>query len=356
MHIAIGYKWSVSTAGYHLERALSSLGHVVTYIGLPAAGRPGYDSTVPVTDIISALPQLPDIYLWVDPAGRYFPPGIEDLSIPTACYLIDVHLGTWRRQVARFFDGVFIAQKDHLNAFQQAVGHDQVYWMPLAAAPDVHRRHDLPKIFDVGFVGNISRAHQKTARSRRLKLIAERFRGNDYHRSYTPEELGRVYSQSRIVFNTSIADDVTMRVFEGTACHAMVVTDSTANGLEELFEVGREIITYKDDNDLLERIAYYLSNEEERARIAQAGWLRTMSEHTYGHRAIKILDTVCGAQFERRAPMRTASARLREISSRDVYIHLHMLDAVFDAQRAACASPLTRLWRGLPCIIRRSLI
>jgi len=121
MHIALGYCWFPTAAGYHIERALLSLGHQVTYVGLPAAGRPGYDNSVPVTQVIAALPEKPDFFLWIDPAGRYFPPGIEDLPIPTACYLIDVHLGAWRYQAARFFDAVFIAQKDYLERFRRAV-------------------------------------------------------------------------------------------------------------------------------------------------------------------------------------------------------------------------------------------
>lgn len=355
MHIAIGYRWFPTAAGYHLERALLSLGHQVTYVGLPARGRPGYDQSVPVTEIIAALPQRPDLYLWVDPAGRYLPPAIEDLPIPTACYLIDVHLGTWRDQAARFFDAVFIAQKDYLERFRRAVGHDQVYWLPLAAAPDVHRDHCLPRIYDVGFVGNIALAHRGTARARRLKMIAERFRTNDFYRVYMPEEVGRIYSQSRIVFNCSIAGDVTMRLFEGTACGALVLTDAIANGLEELFEPGREIVVYRDDRDLLEKIAYYLANDEEREAIARAGQQRTLSEHTYAHRMARLVEKMTAADFRRLAPMRAASPQARWAARREVYTHLHMLDALLDEARERRYGPLGRLWTAAPCLLRRLL-
>lgn len=122
MHILLSYNWFPTAAGYHIERALQTLGHTVIYVGLPCSQRAGYDTTVPVDDIVAVLPAKPDLYLWIDPAGRYFPPGIERLPIPTACYLIDVHLGTWREWAARFFDAVFIAQKDYLERFRRAVG------------------------------------------------------------------------------------------------------------------------------------------------------------------------------------------------------------------------------------------
>jgi hypothetical protein len=356
MHIAIGYRWFAAAAGYHVERALLSLGHRVSYVGLPCDRRAGYDSSVPLGELLASLPEPPDLYLWIDPAGRYFPPGIGDLPIPTACYLIDVHLGSWRYQVARFFDGVFVAQKDYLAGFRHAVGHDQVWWLPLAAASDVHRQHDLPRRYDVGFVGNITRAHRGTARARRLSLIAERFTTNDFNARYTPEEVGRIYSQSRIVFNTSIAGDVTMRVFEGAACGALALTDSIANGLSELFQVGTEIVTYADDAELLDMIIYYLAHDTEREQIAQAGRRRTLGEHTYEHRARQLVDRTSAAAFRRLAPLRAADEETRWQACRPVYTHLHMLDALLDEVRARRLGPLRRAWAAWPCLWRRLLL
>ncbi len=356
MHIAIGYRHSPAAAARHLERAFQELGQRITYVGLGAPGHPGYAERAPVDRILARLDPPPDLFLWVDSAGRYFPPGIEDLPIPTAGYLIDVHLGHWRQTAARFFDAVFLAQRDYTDAFRQAVGHQQVHWLPLAAAPDVHRDHSLPRIYDVGFVGNLARAHRRTERARRLRLLAERYRTNDFTRQYTPAEVGRVYSQSRIVFNTSIAGDVTMRVFEGTACGALVVTDAVANGLEELFEIGEEIVVFQDDEDLLRTVDHYLAQEEERAAIAAAGQRRTLREHTYAHRAQRILDVVTAPGFRRAAPMRTASPEERRAARRTVYTHLHMLDALLDQARDAGYNPLRRLWHIAPCLVRRLML
>ncbi len=356
MHIALGYRWFPAAVGYHIERALRALGHTVTYIGLPCDQRAGYDSTVPVDEIFAALPQKPDLYLWVDPAGRYFPPGIERLPIPTAGYLVDVHLGRWREQAARFFDAVFIAQKDYLERFRRAVGHDQVYWLPLAAASDVHYDHHLPRIYEVGFVGHIARAHRRTPRARRLRQIAGRFHTNDWARVYTPEEVGRIYSQSRIVFNCSIAGDVTMRVFEGAACGALVLTDAIANGLEELFEIGREIVVYRDDADLMEKIEYYLTHEEEREAIARAGQRRVLQEHTYLHRMQRLVEVVSAPGFRLLAPMRAAPPSERWRARREVYIHLHMVDALLDEAQRLGWGPLRRAWAAYPAWLRRLLL
>ena len=210
--------------------------------------------------------------------------------------------------------------------------------------------------YDVGFVGNIVFAHRKTARERRLRAIYQRWETNDFYRAYSPAEVGEVYSRSRIVFNTSIAGDVTMRIFEGTACGALVLTDSIANGLEDLFRVGHEIATFSDDADLWQKIAYYLENDAERARIAEAGYERTCSQHTYVHRMEYLLDCVRQPSFERLAAMRKESISERWKARRDVYTHLHMLDDILDALREMRCHPISRAWQSLPCLLRRWLL
>jgi glycosyltransferase involved in cell wall biosynthesis len=356
MNIAIGYGWYPNNPFNHLERALCELGHTVTFVGRSDAQRPGYDTVIPVGDILASLPHKTDLFLYIDSVGRYFPVGIEDLQIPTVGYLIDVHLGHWRKQAARFFDLVYIAEKEFLGSFQQAVGHDQIYWLPLCISTEVFRSLNLPRIYEVGFVGNIVRAHRRTRRTRQLQLISERFKTNDFFRNYSQHEASQIYNQSRIVFNTSISGGVTLRILEGAACGAMVLTDTRAEAMGDLFEIGRDLVTFADDNDLSEKIAYYLTHEQEREQIAEAGRQRVHSHHTYKHRAQSIIEAVTASSFKQAAPLRQANQEERMAARREVYTHMHMLDALFDAMRVAGYSPWQRLWAVLPCLVRRALM
>jgi len=355
MHVALGYRWFPTAAGYHLERAFAAIGADVHFIGVSDHGRAGHGETTSLLRIFEAMDTPPDFFLWIDPAGRYFPLDIEASPIPTACYLIDVHLGKWRFEVARFFDVVFVAQKDYVEPLRTRLGHQQVYWLPLAAADDVHFDHQVARVYEVGFVGNLARAHEKTSRRRRLQRLHKHFTMNDWSRSYTPAEVGAVYSRSKIVFNTSIAGDVTMRIFEGAACGALVLTDAVRNGLEELYRPGEEIVIFVDDDDLLEKVRYYLAHEAEREAIARAGQARTLAQHTYRHRAQSILEVMRAADLRQNAPMRAASTAERSAVRRKIYTHLHMLDAIFDLEKAGGAHPLLKLWRALPCLARRIL-
>jgi glycosyltransferase involved in cell wall biosynthesis len=356
MHIAISYRYNPHYQNDYLENELRRLGHTVTFIGPPASQKAGFDPRAPLTEVLASLRQPPDLYLCIDPSVRYFPPGIEDLPIPTVCWLGDIHLGHWRKQVARFFDLVLVPHKDYLPEYRTVVRHSQVQWLPLYMPPSVQPQANLPRLYDVAFVGNIVRAHRKTKRAERLRLLEQRYATNDLHRLYTQAELSRIYSQARIVFNITINGDVNLRLFEGTACGALVLNDSTANGLPELFEVGRELVVYHDDQDLFEKIDYYLAHDAERSQIAQAGQQRTLRDHTFARRAQTLSALLLNQDIQRCAPMRTAGAPQRLAARWDIYTHQHMLDPILDEARLVRYNPLRRLIAVLPALTRRLLM
>ena len=74
-----------------------------------------------------------------------------------------------------------------------------------------------------------------------------------------------------------------MRLYEATGMGTMLLTDAKAN-LAELFDVGREVVAYRDAVEAVEQIRYYADRPREREAIAAAGQRRTLREHTYRHR------------------------------------------------------------------------
>jgi hypothetical protein len=133
------------------------------------------------------------------------------------------------------------------------------------------------------------------------------------------------------------------------------LTDAVANGLDELFEVGSELVIYRDDADLLDKITYFLAHETELAEIARAGQARTVREHTYGHRAQGILETVTATTFRRLAPIRSVTPDIRWAAKQRVLTHLHMLDALLDEAQTLGLGPWRKLRGVAPCLARRVL-
>ena len=108
-----------------------------------------------------------------------------------------------------------------------------------------------------------------------------------YHGVAWGAEMYRVLAASRIALNRHLSSAEghanNMRLFEATGVGTLLLTDVAA-GLDSLFEPGREVVTYSDAADLVEKARWYLEHEPERAAVAAAGHARTLSEHTYEER------------------------------------------------------------------------
>lgn len=77
------------------------------------------------------------------------------------------------------------------------------------------------------------------------------------------------------------------RNFEIPACGGFLLT-GYAEGLEKYYELGKEVVVFKDDEDLFYKCRYYLENEDERKKIALAGYERTINHHVYEKRISDI--------------------------------------------------------------------
>ena len=60
--------------------------------------------------------------------------------------------------------------------------------------------------------------------------------------------------------------------------------------LPEYFEPGTDLEVYGSEEELLEKIQYYLEHEEKRAEIAKNGYQKVKQEHTVQKRVSKILE------------------------------------------------------------------
>jgi spore maturation protein CgeB len=100
-------------------------------------------------------------------------------------------------------------------------------------------------------------------------------------------EMYRVFARARIVVNRHIdvaeAHANNMRLFEATGVGTLLLTDAKTD-LDRLFVPGKEIVSYANEDELVERGRYYLGHDEERLQIAADGQRRTLAEHGYDRR------------------------------------------------------------------------
>ena len=110
------------------------------------------------------------------------------------------------------------------------------------------------------------------------------------------EEKSKAFGAAKIVLNNmhpDVVNGVNKRLFEIPACGGFQIT-GYRDTINDLFEIGKEIVCYKNYKDLRSKLDYYLdpSNEQERQTIVKAGWKKSQKMHTYQHRLIEMLSIV----------------------------------------------------------------
>ncbi|GMU93397.1 MAG: hypothetical protein AMXMBFR4_24550 [Candidatus Hydrogenedentota bacterium] len=244
-----------------------------------------------ISELQSLLPGdwTPDLLVTIQ-SGMEPPRDIERLPCPTAYISVDSWHDSSEFINARPYEHVFVAQREFVDWFR-AAGCGNTHWLPLACDPLVHRPVDAPKEYDVAFVGSCSRTLH-AQRVERLARLARRFTVL-LRDGLSEEEMRSELARGRLAFNSSVAQDVNMRVFEVMAMGLPLLTnrDAACNGLFELFDDRKHLIAY-DDDTLLEVAREYLRDAEARSQIAQTGRQEVVAKHTYAHRVRQIIDTV----------------------------------------------------------------
>lgn len=81
------------------------------------------------------------------------------------------------------------------------------------------------------------------------------------------------------------------RNFEVPGCGGFLLTERVPH-LERYFELGREVAVFEGADDLVDNVRYWLEHADERRQIAEAGYRRVISEHTYDHRFAAIFEVL----------------------------------------------------------------
>lgn len=105
-------------------------------------------------------------------------------------------------------------------------------------------------------------------------------------------ETPNVYRYSAI--NLSMAtfqleSALNQRLFDVPLCRGFLLTDHQES-LGEHFEIGTEVITYEDADDLKEKVTYYLGHPSARKKVIDKAQERVFKEHLMEHRVDKLLN------------------------------------------------------------------
>ncbi len=332
MHIWLAYvSYPVTTAVY-FERALKN-DHKFTTCGpsisqelikawkLENMNLPVIPHDIPldaepdILEVFNKAEDKPELFFWIESVYGFFPRNIDKLPIPKICYLIDSHLNLqWHLEWAKNFDHVFIAQKEYLDDFRKA-GNKNVHWLPLGCDAEIHSGEKRLKKYDIGFVGSMINNPRRTAL---IDLLSEKF--SVFNKRCFWKEMSQVFTDSKIIFNNSIRNDLNMRLFEVMSTGTFLLTDNALNSGQEVMFVDGEDLAVYSDKYISGKAEFYLENDELREAIASRGNEIIHNAHTYKHRTDEIFKILNKKTKETPSPeeWRKRSINNIEISSQQV--------------------------------------
>ena len=169
--------------------------------------------------------------------------------------------------------------------FQFLFGSRKTIYLPNAYPDDlIYPINEIEKINDVGFCGSILN------RQSHLNLLSNNFNfKNDTF--VLGQKMVKTINSYKIHFNRNLSDDINFRTFETLGCKTFLITNPTP-GINELFEIDTHLVVYKNNNELIEKIKYYLDNENERKLIENQGYKFVKENHTYFQRAKQIVKII----------------------------------------------------------------
>lgn len=160
---------------------------------------------------------------------------------------------------------------------------------------------------DVSFLGNIDARKHPEHRERTEFLHSLGNFLNDHKISYRfldsrfldYDAQVEIVQKSKININVGCAADTAAerswglpeRGYGIPACGGFLLSDERPHAREDFVE-GEEMIMFKDYEDCLKKIKYYLNAHEERRRIAENAHRKVLAHHTYLHRATKLVNTI----------------------------------------------------------------
>lgn len=284
-------------------------------------------------------PDVVFVVMWNDEFDPSVIRGLSDGKTQTVAWFSDDHwrFDNYSSRWAPHFD--WVTTTDSLAPVKyRKIGYTNVIKTQWACNHFVYRKLDAPLEHDVTFVGIPHTDRRDTIAALRAAGFDARAWGQGWETGrLSQEEMIRVFNASRINLNLSSSSvaiesklnplrrvqrraaaaairavpgawrigalhkvglprftflrQIKGRNFEIPGCGGFQLTQM-ADNLGDYYQPGREIACFESRDDLIEKVRHYLSHESEREAIAEAGYRRTLREHTYVHRFCEIFERI----------------------------------------------------------------
>jgi len=227
---------------------------------------------------------------------------IGDLGVTTAGYWIDDPNDHERSLVnARGYRVYFTNDSGSVARYREE-GVGRIHHLPSSA--DLETFHPLPEAAptaDLSFVGTRTPYRERILEALQdfdLLVYGPGWRDSSLKKSCIRVEAfgnrtNEVFNRSRINLNIhnwfGQGTAMNLRLFEVPASGGFLLTDWVAE-IDEAYAEGEHLACWRNVKELRQKIAYYLSHDEERRVVARRGHEHFLRHHTYAARVRRLLD------------------------------------------------------------------
>lgn len=238
---------------------------------------------------------------------------LKQAGVPTMTYHLDLWLGLAResdlsadpfyKSIGHFF-ATDKLMADWFNRNTEVKGH----YLPAGVFHEdvYHTDEPTDKANDVIFVGSRGYHPEWKYRPMLIDWLRENYTTRFTHvggdgdtGTIREHELNKVYSNSKVAVGDTLCIGFKYpwyfsdRLFESVGRGGFTIFPYI-EGVDDCFEVGKEIVTYEYGNfkQLKQLIDYYLEHDDEREKIRKAGMERVKRDHTYIKRWELILKEI----------------------------------------------------------------
>ena len=84
---------------------------------------------------------------------------------------------------------------------------------------------------------------------------------------------------------------IRLRDFEGPMCRTFYLTGHN-DEITEFYAVGREVETYRDKSELVDKTRFFLANPDAAESVRKAGYRRALRDHTWKRRFEDLFEKI----------------------------------------------------------------
>jgi spore maturation protein CgeB len=223
--------------------------------------------------------------------------------------LIDFRLWSLYKKSILYYDWIFSYRKKNIDDYKN-LGYNNISLLrSYYIKEDNYYISNIKKFFDIIFIGHWENDKRDEVikylidNNINIKLFGTEWEKSKYY-DFFIEKMGKIFpiyekdynltinkAKVALVFLSKLNNDsYTRRCFEIPATKTMMLSEYTDDLANNLFEENKEVVYFRNKEELLEKIKFYLQDENLIKEIGQNGYKRLIKDgHEVTNRCKKIL-------------------------------------------------------------------